>query len=79
MAKKRFNQKLSDFFTITWKKTAIALMIWIAAVFFHNMVYAFFVGVLGIEFEEPVLFLIAVVVIPLYFLISIIYSLIKKK
>ena len=75
---KKQENKISEFFTITWKKTAIALMIWIIAVFFHNMVYAFFVGVLGIEFEDVIFFIIAVIIIPLYFIISIIHTLIKK-
>jgi hypothetical protein len=76
--KKRKN-KLAEFFTLSWKKTAIVLMIWIGAVFFHNMIYAFIVGVLKIEIiDEPFFFIIAVIIIPAYFIISIIYTLIKK-
>lgn len=81
MARKKLSlgKKLSNFFTITWKKTAIALIIWIVAVFFHNMIYAFCVGVLKVEFEEPFFFLLATIGIPLYFIISIIYTIFKKK
>jgi len=77
MKKKRMT--CSEFFTLSWKKTAIALMIWIGSVFFHNMIYAFFRGIFKIELDEPVFFCIAVIIIPGYFLISIVYSLIKRK
>lgn len=77
--KSSLGKKLSNFFIITWKKTAIALIIWIIAVFFHNMIYAFCAGVLKVEFEEPFFFLIATIGIPFYFIISIIYTIYKKK
>ncbi len=76
---KRRKNKISEFFLLSWKKTAIALIIWILAVFLHNMVYAFIVGILKIDIaDEPFFFIIAVFIIPAYFLISIIYTLIKK-
>ncbi len=70
--------KKTNFFLLSWKKTGIALIAFVIAVVIHNLAYAFFLGILGIEFEEPVFFLFATIGIPLYFLISIIYTLIKK-
>jgi len=70
--------KKTNLFLLSWKKTGIALIVWVVAVVIHNMIYAFFVGVLGIEFEEPVFFLFAMGVIPVYFIVSIIYTIIKK-
>jgi hypothetical protein len=76
--KAKISEKKTPLLYITWKKTGILIILWIVAVVLHNLTYAFFLGVLGIEFEEPVFFLIANVVIPLYFIISIIYTLYKK-
>ncbi len=63
---------------LTWKKTAIALMIWIIAVFFHNIVYAISSGVFQIKIEDPFFFSIAVILIPIYFIVSIIYTFVKR-
>lgn len=65
-------KKLDKWFLLSWKKTAIALIIWIGAVFFHNLVSAL------INIEEPVFFIVSVIVIPIYFIISIIYSIFKR-
>ncbi len=79
MKKNKTKKSFDKFFLLTWKKIAITLMIWIGAVFFHNMIYAFIVGVLKIEIvDEPFFFIIAVIVIPVYFIISVVYTLIKR-
>ena len=69
--KKRKNN-FAKFFILSWKKTAIALMIWIISVVAHNFWYGLF------GFEDALFFIIAVIVIPIYFLVSIVYTLIKK-
>jgi len=69
--------KKTNLFLLSWKKVGIILISWIGAVVIHNLIYAFSLGVLGIEFEEAVFFLIANVVIPIYFIICVVYSLIK--
>ena len=69
--------KKTNLFLLSWEKTGIVLIVWIVAGLLHNLIYAFFVGVLGIEFEEPVFFLLATIVIPVYFVTSVIYSLIE--
>ena len=50
------------------KKLGIIIVSFIAAVILHNLIS----GMLGVE--EPVLFILAVFVIPLYFLISVGYT-----
>ncbi len=70
--------KKTNLFLLSWKKTGIVLIVWIVAGLLHNLIYAFFVGVLGIEFEEPVFFLLATIVIPVYFVICVVYTIIKK-
>jgi uncharacterized membrane protein YhdT len=57
---------------LTWKKTTILLVIWIISTFFHNLVS----GLLGVE--EPVFFIVSVIIIPLYFALSAIYTLMIK-
>ena len=68
----------TPFFYLTWRKTGIVILLWIIAVVLHNLIYAFFVYFFKIEFEEPLFFIFASVFVPLYFLVSVIYSLIKK-
>jgi hypothetical protein len=75
MARKKLRQrkesKIERYFLLSGKKLAYAFVAWIVAIILHNLVSA----LLGIE--EPVFFLIAVVIIPLYFLISLVYTLNK--
>jgi hypothetical protein len=81
MPKKKSKKSVNRFdklFLLTWKKVFLGVIAWFVAVILHNLVYAFIVGVLKIEIvDEPFFFIIAVLVIPLYFLISIVYTLIK--
>jgi len=64
--------KISKLFLLSWKKTSMALIIFIISVFFHNLIF----GLTGIE--EVIFFIISVIVIPVYFIISVVYSLIIK-
>jgi hypothetical protein len=73
----RGKNKFDKWFLLSWKKVGIILISWVGAVVIHNMIYAFFIGVLGIEFEEAVFFIIANVVIPIYFIICVVYSMIR--
>ncbi|MDD5012425.1 MAG: hypothetical protein PHQ66_02145 [Candidatus Nanoarchaeia archaeon] len=71
--------KFDRFFLLNWKKIFLGMIIWVGAVVLHNLTYAFIIGVLKINIvDEPFFFVIAVIFIPLYFLISIIYTLIQK-
>ena len=60
--------KIEDYLFLDIKKTGAIVFAFIIAVLLHNFIYALF------NFEEPVFFLLAAVVIPIYFLISIIYT-----
>jgi hypothetical protein len=57
---------------ISWKKLLIIIGLWFIAVILHNAVYAIF-GV-----EDALFFIIAIFILPTYFIISIIYSIITK-
>ena len=59
-----------NLFLLSWKRFALILLAFLIFVILHNLVSA----LLGIE--EPVFFTIAVPIIPVYLIISIVYSLI---
>ena len=58
---------------LTKKRFVILLIVGIISVLIHNLFYAIF------GFEEAVFFIIAVFLIPLYFLISVVYMFILKR
>lgn len=77
MAKKKQN-KLDKFLLVNWKKILLIIVAWFVAVILHNVIY----GVIkyfnpAFTGDEAFFFIIAVIVIPLYFIISLVYSLIK--
>jgi hypothetical protein len=57
---------------LSWKKVLIIIIAWFVAVILHNAIYAIF------NFEDVIFFLLAVIVIPLYFIISVGYTIINK-
>lgn len=77
--KKIKKQNLFDkYFLLSWKKILLIIVAWFVAVILHNVIY----GVIkyfnpAFTGDEAFFFIIAIIVIPLYFIISLIYSLIK--
>jgi hypothetical protein len=70
--------KFNRWFLLSWKKVFFGVIVWIGAVILHNLTYVFITEILKIEIDdEPFFFVIAVIVIPAYFLIMIIYTLVK--
>ena len=61
----------NKYFLLSWRKLWIIVVGWFVAVLLHNFLSALF-GV-----EEAVFFIIAVIVMPLYVLICVIYSVVK--
>ena len=75
--KKRRKNKFNKYFLLSWKKLVIIIIVWFLAVILHNLVY----GVFKTWFDanggdEAFFFIIAIFVIPIYFLICLVYSLI---
>ncbi len=58
-----------NFFQLTWRKMYILVVGGFISILLHNLWYAIF------GWEEAVFFIIVVILIPLYFIISVIYSL----
>jgi len=72
-------KNLDKWFLLSWKKVGIILIVWIASVILHNIVYAIFYDYYSaIDGDEAFFFLIAIFVIPLYLLVLIIYTIINK-
>ncbi len=70
--------KLDKLLSLSWKKVLIIIIAWIVAVLLHNIVY----GVIkyfnpSFQGDEAFFFIVAIIVIPLYFIIALIYSLVK--
>ncbi len=70
MAKKKKN-KLDKYFLLSWRKAWIIVVGGFVSILLHNFISALF-GV-----EEAFFFILVVFVLPIYFLISVVYSLVK--
>ena len=73
------NKKGFDkWFLLTWKKILIIVAGWFLAVILHNLFYALSeISGKNLAIGEVFFFLIAVIIIPLYFIMCLVYSLIK--
>ncbi len=72
------NKGLDRLFLLSWRKAWIIVVGWFLAVVLHNLFYGIFKSYFDSHGgDEPFFFIIAVIIIPVYVLISIIYSLIK--
>ena len=60
--------RFKDFFILNLRKTVIIIAVWIAIIFFHNLIIRFFV------IKETFLFSLAVVIIPIYLIVGFIYT-----
>lgn len=70
--------KYDRYLLLSWKRLLWIAVAWIAAVVMHNVIYAVFYSYFASSGgDEPVFFILAVVIIPLYFLISLIYTVVK--
>ena len=62
---------LKKYFLLTWKKGLLIIVLWIISVIIHNFISGLF------NIEESVFFIIAIFIIPLYFIVCLIYSIFK--
>ena len=77
--KKKKENKLDKWFLLTWKKLLIIVGVWVLAVILHNLVYAIFFNYFqSTGGDEPFFLIIVAFVMPIYVLVCVIYSLIKK-
>lgn len=81
--KKVVKNKFDKYLLLNWKKFLLIIIAWFVAVILHNFVYGLGIYFGGENFwgpagDEPLFFIIAIIIIPTYFIVSIIYTLIKK-
>lgn len=75
--KRETSKKLDKWFMLSWKKLWFIVISGFISVVIHNFGSALLTYLLGYEFEEPVFFIYVVIVLPIYFFVSLIYSLFK--
>ena len=70
--------KFDEWFLLTWKKVWKIVVAWILSVVLHNAVYGIFKSYFDARGGDEAFFLIiALIIIPLYVLVVLIYSLVK--
>ncbi len=70
--------KYDKYFLLSFKRVLWIIGLWIAAVVLHNAVYALFYSYFTeTNGDEPIFFIIAVILIPLYVIVSVFYTLIR--
>ena len=72
-AKRKSKSGFGKFFLLDWKRAIGVIALWIFAIAAHNAIFGFYM------IEEPFFFTLAVIAIPAYLIISIIYTLILCK
>jgi len=70
-ARKEKNSYMSVFL-LSWKKVYLVIILWIACAVLHNVISDF-------GFEEPIFFVLSVLVIPIFLIFSGVYSLFKMR
>lgn len=71
MARKKLStkNKFDKWFLLSWRKLWIIVVAGFVSIMLHNLIYALF------NLEEAFFFIIVVFIIPIYFLISLFYTL----
>jgi hypothetical protein len=64
-------------FLLTWKKLLLIPGAWLLCVILHNAIYGLFQAFFEPGGDEPFFFLLAVVVIPIYTLACLLYSVVR--
>lgn len=65
---------LDKILRLTWLKVVLIATAWVICVVLHNAVYAMFHDYFAPNGDEPFFFLLAVIVIPLYATMALVYT-----
>jgi len=71
------NTRWDKYLLMTWRKLWIIVIVAFFSIVLHNLIYALLRSRFAEGWDEPFFFIIAVILVPLYFIISIIYTVIK--
>lgn len=69
---KKAQNKLDKWFLLSWRKLWVVVVVGIVSAILHNLIYALF------NVEEAFFFIIVIFLLPLYFIIMILYTIINK-
>ena len=69
---------LDQLLRLTFKKLLVIVAAWVLCVVLHNALYALLRDSFGPGWDEPFFLVLAVVVIPLYLVVSLIYTMIQR-
>ena len=70
--------KLDKYLLLSRKRVLVIAGAWVLSVLLHNLIYGLFYDYFRrTGGDEPVFFILAVIVIPLYFIISLVYTVIR--
>ncbi len=70
--------KYDRYFLLSWRRLLWIIAAWTTAVILHNAIYAWFSSYFArVNGDEAVFFIIATIIIPLYVIISLVYTLIR--
>lgn len=69
---------MDRYLLLNWKRVLIIACAWMLSVLLHNLIYGLFYDYFRrTGGDEPVFFILAVFVIPLYFIVSLVYTVIS--
>jgi hypothetical protein len=69
---------LDKLLRLTLRKSLVIAAAWMLCVVLHNAIYALFRDSFGPGGDEPFFLLLAVVVIPLYVVVSVVYTIVQR-
>ena len=70
---------LDKMLRLTLGKLLLIIGAWVLCVVMHNVIYGLFHDFFGPRGDEPFFFLFTVVVIPLYFVVSLVYTVVQLR
>lgn len=68
---------LDRFLYLNWRKIAVVVGLWFACVLLHNLIYGLFREFYGPNGDEAFFFILAIIVIPIYSVVAIVYTLFR--
>ncbi|TEU18206.1 MAG: hypothetical protein E3J21_06620 [Anaerolineales bacterium] len=75
----KWTHRYDKYLLLSWKRVLIIAGAWVLSVVLHNVVYGLFYEYFRrTGGDEAVFFILAIFVIPLYFIISLMYTVIRK-
>jgi hypothetical protein len=70
--------KLDKYLLLSWTRVLIIACAWVLSVLLHNLIYGLFYDYFRrTGGDEPIFFILAVIVVPLYFMISLLYTVVS--